>query len=118
MAWFGGEPAIPVAIAPDSFGAPRPGGRPSPDMMAGLVRCRSSARVSSQIRTCKNGTNVIMFDWLHFYVDFFKFLSVWGLGLWGFVYFIFVLLLDFSLLSLIIVVGGRSCHRGEWQAWG
>ena len=70
---IGGQPAIPTALAPDLFGGPWPGGRTGRDMEASPVKSRSGARISSQIRTCRNGTNVIMFDWLHFYAVFFIF---------------------------------------------
>ena len=77
--WIGGERAIPVALAPNLFGGPWPGGRAGRNMAAGSVKCRSGARISSQIRTCTNGTNVIMFDWLYFYAIFFNF---WVCGVW------------------------------------
>ena len=96
--WIGGERAIPVALAPDLFGGPWPGGRAGRNMAAGSVKCRSGARISSQIRTCTNGTNVIMFDWLYFYAIFLIFGSV-GFGSVGFCLFVLLLLLlDFSLL--------------------
>ena len=108
--WFRGQPATPVALAPDSFGGPSPGGLTDRDIEAGSVKSRSGSRISSQIRTCTNGTNVIMFDWLHFYFIF-NFESA-GFCVYFYFCFLFVFMI-FPCCPLIIVVGGRSCHRGE-----